>query len=284
MCWRSACSCSRASRGDCGGTALPGLCRHEPGPAAARGAAGRAPGTTPPLPVRAPGAWNKDAIERALQPLDSGRRPAAQRVPEQARLAGSQCTPDARSDPVRAPARAAARHLAGHFSAVELSRRQRTRARRGGPAPPPHPPARVPDGRAGWRSLLRALVRGESLRWRATAARARSGRASPCPQVRHRRPRRAPARLLLDLLAQFGGDRLRLRCLRLDLGELGVDQRLFRQGARALGRLRPDRRLRRLAPLLGARQLDRRMALGTRGPGPCDRQPAALSASCGRGA
>ena len=85
-------------------------------------------------------------------------------------------------------------------------------------------------------------------------------------------PRREPAGLLLHLLAQLNRDRLCLRRLRLDLGELGVHRRLFRQGARALGRLRPHRGLRRLPLLLGARQLDRRMALGTRGPRPCDGQ------------
>ena len=81
-----------------------------------------------------------------------------------------------------------------------------------------------------------------------------------------------PTGRLPYVLTQSARDRLCLRRLRRDLGELGIQQCLVRQGARALGRLRPDRGLRRLQFLLGARQLGRRMTLGTRRPRPRDGQ------------
>ena len=155
----------------------------------ARGAAGRALGTTPASAGPAPGASERGP-DRARPPASGFPigRPAAQRVPRQEPLAGSRCTRGARPDPAMhrlglrrgplagPPRRGPAQPPPAH-----------ARAASGARAPPPHPPAPVPDARPGWRSRPRARQRGEAPGWRAAAARACSGHASPCARLRHRR-------------------------------------------------------------------------------------------------
>ena len=157
----------------------------------------------------------------------------------------------------------------GSFGAVQFGRRERTHARRA--TRPLDRRARLSQRRMlGWHGAAGGK-RGEEETNRGGTQRGRA-----LAQDTHRATldsgtvatRREPAVLLLDPLAQASGDLLCLCGLRLDLGQLRIHQRLLREGPRAAMRPDPDRGMRGLQLLLGARQFDRRMALGTGGPRP----------------
>ena len=220
-----------------------------------------------PLPALPQAPLSEDLIERALQHLDfrSGD------------LLRSACLGKNRSlvhdvhevlDLIRrcTCSGCVAGLLQGHLGAVQLSRRQRTHARRAARAL--HRRIRLLQCRMPGRGGAAGRERGDEEKRRGGAQPQRA----PVQDTHRRAPdsgtvaaSREPAGLLLHLLAQLARDRLCLRRLRLDLGKLGVHRRLFRQGARSLGRLGADRGLRRLQLVLGARQLDRRIPLGTCG-------------------
>jgi hypothetical protein len=119
--------------------------------------------------------------------------------------------------------------LQGRLGAVQLSRRERTHARRA--ARPLHRGIRLLQCRMPRRGGAAGRERGNEAKRRGGAQPQRAPVQEP-----HRRAAasgtvaasREPARLLLDLLAQLARDRLGLRRLRLDLGKLGVHLRLFR--------------------------------------------------------
>jgi hypothetical protein len=211
---------------------------------------------------------NKDLIERALQRLDLGsgdplrsaclreRRALAHDVRHVLDLIWRCTGPNCRAGMVQ-----------GRFGAVQFGCRQRTHARCA---------ARPLDRRAG---LIQSRMHG----WRRTAGDERreqetqnggSQRERAPAQDTHRdtlgsgtsATRHDLAVPLLDALAQAAGALLCLCGLRLDLGQLRIHQGLLRKRARASMRLHLDRGMRRLQLLRGARQLDRRMALGTDGP------------------
>ena len=227
----------------------------------------------PSLAARLHAPLSEGVIERALQHLDFGsgdplrsarlgkRRPLIYDV-HQVLDAIRRCT--------RPGCRAGI--LQGHFSAVELSRSQRAHARRAPPAPPPHPPAPARDTRPAWRSRPRAPQKVELRRWRTAAARAGSKGASPCARFRHR-CRLGRADGTAALRAGAIGSRSPLPAPPAPRPRRARHPVTPGPPGCALSRApSPGPRPAPPAILLGARQLGRRMTLGTRRPRACDGQ------------
>ena len=216
---------------------------------------------------------DKDLIERALQHLDLGSGHSLRSACLRERGALSydvrhvldligRCTgPSCRTGMFQ-----------GRFSAVQVGRRQRAHARCA---------ARPLDRRT-------RSIKGRMHGWRRAAGEERRTEDKQCGGTQRERAlaqdthrdtlgsgiiaaRHDVAVPLLDPLAQALGGLLCLYRLRLDLGQLRVHERLLGQDACAPMRLRPDRGMRRLQLLLGARQLDWSISLRTRGPRPSER-------------
>ena len=240
-----------------------------------------------PLPALPQAPLSEDLIERALQHLDfrSGD------------LLRSACLGKNRSlvhdvhevlDLIRrcTCSGCVAGLLQGHLGAVQLSRRQRTHARRAARAL--HRRIRLLQCRMPGRGGAAGRERGDEEKRRGGAQPQRA----PVQDTHRRAPdsgtvaaSREPAGLLLHLLAQLARDRLCLRRLRLDLGKLGVHRRLFRQ-VRARARA-PSRGPRLAPPATCPRRAPARPAHDRSAPAARARamvSSAALSASSGTGA